>query len=268
MCRHLCYNMVMIEKDKLKNDLEVIFQSLDLDEKSAEFYLNCLINGKTTINQISKNIGVARSTCYLIMERLKFLGLILETPFGKKRSLIAQSPDKIIGLLEKKKKDSELAFELAKSVLPAVKLYSSVDTNTKIRFYEGFESIKQIYNETLEAKLIYVFCLTHVVDKRFKEFIDNYMNRLIKKGIKTREIVTDGEDDLEYKREFSTKLNTIICIPEENITDTDYMLWDNKVAFISFKKGKYTGIVIDDQEIANFERHRFELLWHLFTKKN
>lgn len=258
----------MIQKDKLKNDLEIIFQTLDLDEKAAEFYLNCLVNGKTTINQISKNIGVARSTCYLILERLKTLGLILETPFGKKRSLIAQSPDKIIGLLEKKKKDSELAFDLAKNVLPEVKLYSSVDTNTKVRFYEGFESIKQIYNETLEAKLIHVFCLTQNMNHDFEMFIDNYMNKLKKKGIETKEMVSNTDHDLEYRNNFSDNKNKIVCIPVKDTLDTDYMLWDNKVAFISFKKGKYTGIVIEDQEIANFENKRFELLWQLFSKRN
>lgn len=266
MCRQMCYNLVMIQKDKLRNDLEVIFQSLDLDEKSAEFYLNCLINGKTTINQISKNIGVARSTCYLIMERLKTLGLIIETPFGKKRSLIAQPMDKIIGLLEKKKHSYDLAFELAKTVLPEVKLYSSVDTNTKVRFYEGFESVKQIYNETLEAKLIYVFCLTQNNDPDFRAFIDSYMNRVKKKEIETRELVTDTDYDIEYRDEFSTDKNRIVCVPKEYIADTDYMLWDNKVAFISFKKGKYTGIIIEDQEIACFERNRFKLLWQMFAK--
>ncbi len=256
----------MIQKDKLKNDLEIIFQTLDLDGKSAEFYLNCLINGKTTINQISKNIGVARSTCYLIMERLKSLGLILETPFGKKRSLIAESPDKIIALLEKRKEESLKAFELAKNVLPEIGVYSSVDVNTKVRFYEGLESVKQIYMETLEADKILVFCLTKIENKNFEDFIDYYEKKLIAKGIETKEIVTDSEWDREYRRKYSTKINTIISIPEKNSTETDYMLWDNKVAFISFMKGKFTGVVIEDQEIASFERMRFTLLWQALTK--
>lgn len=256
----------MIQKDKLRTNLETIFQSLNLDDKSAEFYLSCLVNGKTTINQVSKNIGVARSTCYLILERLKTLGLVLETPFGKKRSLVAESPEKIISLLEKKKKDSELAFELAKTVLPEIKLYSSVDTNTKVRFYEGLESIKRIYNESLEAEEIYSFCLTEIPSVDFEKFIDSYERKLIKKGIRTKEIVTDGEWDAEYRKKYSTKINTIITIPKKNQTDTDYTLWNNKVAIISFRGGKYTGVVIEDQEIASFERMRFELLWQALTK--
>lgn len=258
----------MIEKDKLKDQLIIIFQSLDLDQKSTEFYLNCLINGKTTINQISKNIGVARSTCYLILEKLKTLGLILETPFGKKRSLLAESPEKLLSLFEKKKEDSLKAFELAKTVLPGIGIYSSIDVNTKVRFYEGLESIKQVYLETLEADKILVFCLTKINNKDFEDFIDYYEKKLIAKGIETKEIVTDSEWDIEYRRKYSTKINTIISIPEKNSTDTDYMLWNNKVAFISFMKGKFVGIVIEDQEIANFEKMRFMLLWESLTKKN
>ncbi|MFA6185308.1 MAG: helix-turn-helix domain-containing protein [Candidatus Shapirobacteria bacterium] len=255
----------MIEKDKIKSELKTVFQYLKLDDKSADFYLNCLVNGKTTINQISKNIGVARSTCYLILERLKFLGLVMETPFGKKRSLVAQNPDKLIDLLKEEKEKSENAFNLAKEFLPQIKLYSTVDLNSKVRFYEGLESIKQIYNETLEAKQILVFCLTQIINSEFEKFIDNYEKRLIQKGIETNEIVTDSKWDLEYIKKYSTKLNTIISIPRENSTDTDYMLWDNKVAFISFKKGRFTGVVIEDQEITNFERMRFNLLWRFLV---
>jgi len=258
---------VMIEKNKLKDQLSEIFKSLDLDQKTTEFYLNCLVNGKTTINQISKNIGVARSTCYLILEKLKSLGLVLETPFGKKRSLLAEPPEKLISLMEKKKEDSLRAFELAKTVLPEIGIYSNIDVNTKVRFYEGLESIKQIYLETLEANKILVFCLTKIENKNFEDFIDYYEKRLIAKGIETKEIVTDSEWDTEYRRKYSTKINTIISIPQKNSTETDYMLWNNKVAFISFMKGKSAGVVIEDQEIASFEGMRFELLWSLITKE-
>jgi hypothetical protein len=215
---------------------------------------------------VSKNIDVARSTCYLILEKLKALGLIIETPFGKKRSLLAQDPNNLINLLKEKKENSEKAYDLVQQILPELSPYSKVSVGTKVRFYEGFESIKQIYNESLEAEFISVFCLTQNSNVEFKKFIENYMNRLIKKGIKTCEVVTDYESDIEYKNKFTTDLNKIICVPKDFCADTDYMLWDNKVAFISFKNQIYTGIIIEDQEIANFEKKRFDLLWKLFTR--
>lgn len=89
-----------------------------------------------------------------------------------------------------------------------------------------------------------VFCLTKIDNKDFEDFIDYYERKLIAKGIETREIVTDSKWDREYRRKSSTKINTIISIPERNRTETDYMLWGNKVAFISFMKGKFAGVVV------------------------
>jgi sugar-specific transcriptional regulator TrmB len=258
----------MIIKEKLTSELEEIFQSLNMDDKSAKFYLDCLINGKTTINQISKNINVARSTCYLILERLKSLGLVIETPYGKKRSLIAQNPSNLVNLIKENKEKTEKAYNLVQEVLPQLNPYSKLSTGTKVRFYDGFESIKQLYYESFEAKLIYVICLTQIENVDFWKFMDGYINKLHEKGIKSLELVTDTPSDLEYKKKYSTEISEIRCIPKEYIADTDYMVWDNKVAFISYKNQRYTGVLIEDQEIARFEKNRFKLLWNSFTDKN
>jgi len=255
-------------QEAIMSEVNKIFGYLGLDEKSAQFYLSCLESGKTTINEVAKNIKAPRSSCYLILERLKKEGLIFETPFGRKRTLVAQNPERLKILLEKRKEESENVYGSIKQILSTLNSISQIPQRQKVRYYEGFESIKQIYNETLESKLIHVFCLTQNNSFEFKEFIDKYMNRLKKKGIETKELVTDTDYDIEYRDEFSTQKNKIVCVPKEYIANTDYMLWDDKVAFISFKNGRYTGIVIEDQEIASFEKNRFTLLWKMFTKKN
>lgn len=254
-------------QDETIFEVNKIFDFLDLGEKSAQFYLSCLESGKTTINEVAKNIKAPRSSCYLILERLKKEGLIFETPFGRKRTLVAQNPERLKILLENRREKSENAYSSIKQILSTLNSISQIPQRQKVRYYEGFESIKQIYNETLESKLIYVFCLTQNNSSEFKEFIDRYMNRLKKKGIETRELVTDSDYDIEYRDEFSTQKNKIVCVSKEYIANTDYMLWDDKVAFISFKNGRYTGIVIEDQEIATFERNRFNLLWKVFSKE-
>ncbi len=248
------------------SEVNEIFSYLGLDEKSAQFYLSCLESGKTTINEIANDTKIPRSSCYLILERLKKEGLIFETPFGRKRTLVAQNPERLKILLEKRKEESKNVYSSINRVLLSLNSISHIPQRQKVRYYEGFESVKQIYNETLESKLIYVFCLTQNNNFDFTRFIDRYMNRVRKKRIETRELVTDTDYDIEYRNKFTTKKNKIVCVPKKYIANIDYMLWNNKVAFISFKKGIYTGIVIEDQEIANFERNRFNLLWQLFSK--
>lgn len=248
-------------------ELEKVFKYLNLDNKSTQFYLSCLESGKTTINEISKNIKVPRSTCYLILEKLKKEGIIFETPFGRKRTLVAQTPQNLINILKNKNEQSQNTYILAEKLLPKLNSLSQTSQKPKVRYYEGIKSIKQIYFETLnEAKEIFVFCLNQPINQEMGEFIENYMKKIIKKKIKTNEIVSDTELDLNYVKSFSTSQNKIISISKQYNTETDYLIWDNKVAFISYGKNDPVGIIIEDQEIAKFEKMRFQLLWQSIVK--
>jgi len=244
-------------------ELEKIFEYLGLDNKSAQFYLSCLESGKTTINEISKDIKIPRSTCYLILEKLKKEGIIFETPFGRKRTLVAQEPQNLINILKNKNEESKNTYILAQQILPRLNSISPFSQKPKVRFYEGFESIKQIYLEILkEAKEVSVFCLMQPTDQEVLDFLGKgFLDKIIQKGIKTREVVSDTEKDFEYVKKYTTPINTIIQISKEFNTDTDYMIWNDKVAFISYGTNIPVGIIIEDKEIVKFEKVRFNLLW-------
>lgn len=244
-------------------ELKKIFEYLGLDDKSAQFYLSCLESGKTTINEISKDINVPRSTCYLILEKLKKEGIIFETPFGRKRTLVAMEPQNLINILKNKSEESQNTYSLAKEILPKLNSISPFSKRPKVRFYEGFESIKQIYLEILkEAKEISVFCLNQPTDPEILNFLEkSFLNKVIQKGIKTNEIVSDTKYDSWYKNQHATPINKIVQISKEFNTDTDYMIWNDKVAFISYGTNIPVGIIIEDKEIVKFEKVRFKLLW-------
>jgi len=217
--------------------------------------------GKATINQISKEILLPRSTCYLLMQNLEDAGLIYETPYGRKRTLIAQQPEEILKKLqEKSREDASLIFFLEKS-LAELKASIKKSSSPRVRYYEGKEGIKSIYRETFQAKEILVTCFSPSAILSLGDFIDKYMKRLLTKGVQSREIVSDSKADKEYKKRYSTDINKILCVPQKYITNTDYFIWNNSTAFISYAKQIPTGIVIDDEEIAKFEKIRFDILW-------
>ena len=252
------------------DELVKIFEYLGFDNKSVQFYLSCLKAGKTTINEISKDINVPRSTCYLILEKLTKEGIIFETPFGRKRTLVAMEPQNLINILKNKSEESQNTYSLAKEILPKLNSISPFSKRPKVRFYEGFESIKQIYLEILEeAKEISVFCLMQPTDQVVLDFLHNrFLNKVIKKGIKTCEIVSDTKKDFEYIKKYSTPINKIVQISKEFNTDTDYMIWNDKVAFISYGTNIPVGIIIEDKEIVKFEKMRFKLLWQSIAIQN
>lgn len=104
-------------------------------------------------------------------------------------------------------------------------------------------------------------------DQEVLDFLGkSFLNKIIQKGIKTREIVSDTEKDFEYIKKYTTPINKIVQISKEFNTDTDYMVWDDKVAFISYGTNIPVGIIIEDKEIVKFEKVRFELLWKSIVK--
>jgi len=79
--------------------LSLELRKLGLKEKEVEVYLAGLELGMTTVLEIAKKAGTVRPTTYEILEALKEKGLFVEARQGKKRYFVAQSPEKILGIL-------------------------------------------------------------------------------------------------------------------------------------------------------------------------
>ncbi len=124
----------------MKNNLEQTLISIGLNENEARVYLASISLGPTTILKIAKKSELKRTTVYSLVEELKKKGLMRIDLNGLKQLYSPEDPKKLdLILKEKEKKFSE--------VLPEFEaLYKYKDSGSNIRYYEGFESIKGIYN--------------------------------------------------------------------------------------------------------------------------
>ena len=245
-----------------------IFKEVGLNEKEVRFYLTTLELGKTTIAEIANKISLPRSTCYLLLESLKKKGLIAETPIGRKRTIIALSPKELFKVFKRKGEVLTQAETEFNNLLPELlSITNFLSDKPKVRFYEGKEGIKTIYEETLKYLEILVHCTTQEGIEFMEGYLENYCKKVIKKGIKTRKIVSDSPVDLDYQKKYSTKRNVIKTIPSKYSTNTDFMIYGDNVAFLSYRGGMPIGIVIEDKEIAELERKKFEILWRAIEKK-
>lgn len=242
--------------------LKAIFGRLGLNEKETGFYLAVLELGQTTIAEVSKKTSIPRATCYLLLESLKQRGLVIESPIGRKRTILALEPNNLHGLFEREQKSLTQAKERLGALLPELLLISNHPAGKpRVRFYEGREGVKTIYEETLDYREVLVHCTTQKAILCMGDYLDHYLKRLIKKRIKTKEIVSDTPLDLNYQEKYATRRNVIKTIPREYVTNTDSMIYGDKVAFISYREERPIGIVIEDKEITDLERKKFAILW-------
>ena len=87
--------------------IELELRKLGLTEKEVRVYLAGLELGPSSVLNIAQKAGLARPTTYEIIKSLENKGLFAETKQKKKRYFVAQSPERILGLLRVQKKEIE-----------------------------------------------------------------------------------------------------------------------------------------------------------------
>lgn len=82
-------------------------RKLGLNEKEVKVYLTGLEMGPSSVQEIAKTAKITRPTVYEIIKKLKEKGLFAETKQKTKKVFIAQSPERILGILRVQKREIE-----------------------------------------------------------------------------------------------------------------------------------------------------------------
>ena len=248
--------------DEIKKHLE----KLGFSQEGVLTYLKVLELGSTTVLTLARKTGIPRTTVYLLIDELVSKGMLKITVKGKKKFYLPTSPKDLLELAKLKKKeitDSIIGLEKNLSHLEA--LYNADHRKPRIMYYEGVEEVKKVYEATLTSEKIYMHCTGEEMRWVMGDYFDKYYERVSQLMLQTFELVSDKEEDEDYQKQRSTSRNQIICIPKKYITKTDYLIFADKVAFITCKDKIPVAIVIEDPEIAYFETMRFLMIWEKFT---
>lgn len=253
--------------------MEKFLQKIGFSEKEARVYLAVLELGSSSVIQIGEKAGVNRGTAYDILESLIKKGLVSYFVKGKKRFFAGEKPSKLINIIESQRenltaqeKELENQKEEIKRILPELKsIYNLPENQPKVRFFEGKDGIKNIYDELLDAKEIWAYGSVSQIYKTFpwfKEFVRKQVNR----GIKVRDLVEKNNETLEYKKFYQLPKQEMRFLPENIKLKTDNIIYGNKVAMVSYAKELH-GVVIESKEIIQTQKQVFEVLWELSKGK-
>jgi sugar-specific transcriptional regulator TrmB len=230
-----------------------------LSANEAKVYLAMLNCGHSTILAIAKETEIKRPTVYITIESLTKAGLIKTVLKGKKKYYLPEEPEKLVQLLEAKKKSIE-------SILPELRNnYSSKNEKPKIVIHEGKDGIRKIYEETLKSQTEVLWFGS--IKDIFEEFMESYnkisaVSFAYQKG--SREIVNNTLFDRNYAKRINSQKNppsNVRILPGTHFfSSVDNIIYDNKVVSLSVKKNYY-GVIIEDSDIANAYRTIFELAW-------
>lgn len=236
--------------------IQNIIENIGLTEKESAIYIACLKLGNGKVGEIASLAKVNRVTCYTVLEKLIQKGLVIETIDSGIKKFEAVSPQLIYDELQAKTKNF-------KSILSELKKIHRTVSHPTIRYFEGIQGVKIIYEDTLNSNSeILSFANSAELRKHWPNYDQEYVLERVKKKIYLRGIAIDDEVGQQVKKEDKLFHRKIKLIPAKEFqTKSEINIYDNKVAYTSFNP-KPMGIIIEDKNFADTQKSIFEMIWH------
>jgi sugar-specific transcriptional regulator TrmB len=236
-------------------NLNQILQKIGLTEKESKVYLANLELGTAVVSDISKKAKINRVTTYDILQKLIEKALVSQITKNKMKFFTALDPEDLFNDFQKRVKTLEKS-------LPEFKRLKGETEHPKVRFFEGIEGIKKIYEDTLSSHTeILNYANSEEIRRFWPEYDEEYVKKRKEKKIFLRGIAPDDQYGRKVAAENKKFHREIRLVQGEQFNFTNEIhIYDNKVAIISINE-EIIGTIIESQEIANTQRAIFNMAW-------
>ncbi|MFC1633001.1 TrmB family transcriptional regulator [Patescibacteria group bacterium] len=236
-----------------------------LSDKEARVYLATLELGETTVQQISQKSGVNRATTYVVLETLKEKKLTDEVQSGKKRFVVALPPDKLQEAVTKRKEEIKEQRKNLIQMMPELrKEMAGAAARPKVKMYEGKEGLIAIHQDFLISgpdEILRIMPETYYFDQ-IGSYRETFQKESAIRKLKFRVIsTTKSATSIGKVEKQDNGLMQILSMSAKDFPLEGGMdIYGNRTVFYSLEE-QATGVVVEDQQIADTYRSIFELAW-------
>ncbi|MFH0820454.1 MAG: helix-turn-helix domain-containing protein [Candidatus Peregrinibacteria bacterium] len=243
--------------------------NLGLTPEEAKVYMAILELGGSFVSSIARRAGVNRSSCYHTLQNLVTKGLVSSYQKGKVLHFTAEDPKRFLQIAEER-------MERTKELIPQLlSITNTLAFKPKIRFYEGIEGIKSIFEDVLTTKgeVLGYTSIKGLIDL-FPDYFRQYCHKKVKNGIRTRYIcpailpagrqAAEGVDIIDgyYPAKYDPNLLEILMVnPKEFNFQNEIAIYGNKVAVMSLNPDELIGLLVESSNFAQSMKSVFDLAW-------
>lgn len=238
--------------------LNDILIDLGLSDHEARVYLACLSLGPSTVMQIAQAAEVKRTTVYNVIESLKLLGLVRIDIKGFKQLYVAENPEKLDVMINNRRD------ELHNSLPELMGLYNLKGGKSFIRYYEGIESCKAVYENIIKEARHGDFLLV-VSDQvtwynQDPEYFKGFLERRADIGLQVRKLL-QRSPVIEELGWGTAKFNEEIkLLPEGTKLTTNLFVVPHKVVIHQIIP-PILAIEIENNSVVRMNKEMFEIMW-------
>ncbi len=261
-----------VKKDQTEPVYEQLFTQLGLSDKEAIVYKVLLEQGKAPANQIITTSKLKRGITYFVLKSLTEKGLISSYEHNKKLYFQIEHPSRLLDLVKAKKEETQTLEHTLKFLLPKLtsQFKIAIDKPT-VRYFEGEEGIKEVFEDIYGPKDEPVYgCVDlesgedavpdYIVKKLVPKRIKNKLMALTFFGNSPAAQKLQQNDTNSYRESF-------LLDKEEYPMPAEIDVYQDRVALLSFKKGEFLGLLIENEDFAQSLRSIFKLAHNLMKEK-
>lgn len=251
-------------------DIENSLQQLGLHKNQIKVYLILLQMGQATIQEITAKSKVKRTSVYKALDNLALRGMVTFVDKGWHRLYFAENPKKAILAVKEEQQEAIKKEGRLRELMPElVSLYNKIPAKPKIKFFEGIDGLKQVYEEIFYLKpgsqilsITSAGMLYYAFDKAW---IYEYLKRRVAGKISCRSIAEDSPESRKHQANDKAEHRITRLVPKEKFPfKNEVTIFANKVAIVSPRD--QMGIIIESIDVADTQRAWFGLAWEAAEK--
>lgn len=243
----------------MKNeDLIKILSDIGLSENESKVYFAALSLGPATVLKIARAAEVKRTTVYSVVESLKQKGLMNIEVKGFKQLYVAESPEKLETVLEQRR------AEFKNSLSEFMALYNLKGGESYIKYYEGLEAMKNVYEELLKDIQPHEdYLVVSAIEQWYKldpDYFWDFVERRSKLPIKVRMLFTDSKESRKRMKRYNFPNTQIKLLSPKTKLTTNLVVIPKKVVIHQLTP-PIMAIVIENKSVVQMHKELFEIIW-------
>lgn len=238
---------------------------MGLTKEQAMVYETLVKNGPSPARSVQRKTGISRPLVYKVLDQLAEFGLVeKKDEKGQVSLFIPGHPLKLKDFVRNQKERAEDAERASEGTLDRlISDFNLVSGKPGVRFFEGVEGIKEIYEDILAVGEDFYF-IRPIYEPVFKEkmegVIKDFVRERVKRGIKASALTPAdvGLEGREPADDAKILLDRVWVDLSFYNSPVEINIYGQKISVISYSQ-ELVGIIIESPQINRAFRQIFEL---------
>ncbi len=238
-----------------------ILKRLGLKEKEVQIYLDLIENWASSISEIIERTWLHRPEAYRLLPLLKEEWFVTESKKSKRRFFEAESPEKLLWLLE------NLWNDLNWVIPDLISMHSNASKRPGVKYQEWRKAVTYVFSDVVNSlnkwDVFYRVSSEKDVECANSYLPNDYREKRDKKQLERYVIMSEDKSNIKKPR-LEREIVTIPPELDEFTDDVHMIIYWNKVAFIDYNSE--ASIIIESAFIAWFQLKLFKMLFSSLKK--